>query len=426
MRSRLTHSLEVQQTGRFIVQTLYALLQEQQPDHELMPYERGIESMVEMACLMHDIGNPPFGHFGEAAISGWFADVLPQLPDLQSTALKRELANFEGNAQGIRIISSLQRFNLTYAQAACVLKYTRMATEARPAAAHPRAYVQKKPGFYVAELDYVQALRGHLNMAEGARHPLTYLMEAADDISYCLADMEDGVDKGILSYSQLAEHLHAQFVRDCAEADVDPEGRHFSGYSFSDVLQRSQHAANEEPIHKAHEFFVRLRVGFIHQLVTHAAQGFIDNYAGVLAGSLDRALLEDGSACHVLIKTLKQVAVEYIFSVPEVETLELQGYQIIRGLLDHYRPLLQLSGAQFDQLTRGEGRKLLLHSRLFKRLPGKHVKAYLLLREQLPEGFVADATSWELYCRCRLIQDMVSGMTDQYALDEFNLLSARD
>ncbi|MGX5914729.1 dGTPase [Aliidiomarina sp. Khilg15.8] len=425
VRSRLTHSLEVQQTGRFIVQTLFAKLREQDAGHELAPYEREVESMVEMACLMHDIGNPPFGHFGEAAISGWFADFLPQLPALESTALRRELANFEGNAQGIRIISSLQRLNLTYAQAACVLKYTRMGTEARPAAAHPRAYLQKKPGFYVAELDYVRAMREHLHMAEGARHPLTYLMEAADDISYCLADMEDGVDKGILSYTQLAEHLQAQFVADCAEAGVDVHGQHFSGYSFSEVMQRAQDAAAAEPINKAHEFFVRLRVGFIHQLVDHAAQAFVDNYAEVVAGSLDRALLEDKSACHLLIKTLKQVAVEYIFSVPEVETLELQGYQIIRGLLDHYQPLLQLSGEDFDRLTRGEGRKLLVHSRLFKRLPGKHVKAYLLQRTQPPQDFVVDAASWELYCRCRLVQDMVSGMTDQYALDEFNLLSAR-
>jgi dGTPase len=425
VRSRLTHSLEVQQTGRFIVQTLFARLREVNPAHELVPYEREIESMVEMACLMHDIGNPPFGHFGEAAISGWFADALQDLPGLRSSALRRELANFEGNAQGIRIISSLQRLNLTYAQAACVLKYTRMATEARPAAAHPRAYLQKKPGFYVAELDYVRAMCASLNMAEGARHPLTYLMEAADDISYCLADMEDGVDKGILNTAQLAQHLQHQFERECAAADVDVEGPHFSGSSFAAVIQRAQDAAKAEPINIAHEFFVRLRVGLIHQLVDHAAQAFIDNYTAVVEGSLNRALLEDNSACHVLIKTLKQVAIEFIFSVPEVETLELQGYQIIRGLLDHYRPLLQLSGDDFERLTQGDGRRLLLHSRLFKRLPGKHVKAYTLLRTAPPADFDTDAESWELYCRCRLLQDMVSGMTDQYALDEFNLLSAR-
>lgn len=425
VRSRLTHSLEVQQTGRFIVQTLCRKLQEQDPGHALLGYERAMESMVEMACLMHDIGNPPFGHFGEAAISRWFAHCLPELDAFSSPELEHELKNFEGNAQAIRLISNLQRLNLTYAQAASVLKYTRLATEQKPDKREPLSYLKKKPGYYASEIDYVEALKEAVNLPDGHRHPLTYLMEAADDISYCLADMEDGVDKKILTYQELSMHLQQEFQTLCEKAGIDVDGAHFAERSFAEVLNTALTAADDERINKKHEFFVKLRVGFIHALVEHAADAFIAQLEPVFEGSLNQALLEDNSACHQLIMTLKNVAVRHIFCVPEVETLELQGYRIITGLLDYYRPLLELSTDEFHQLTQGEGRQFLLESRLYKRLPGKHCRAYLEQIERQPTQVVADAQTWELYCRCRLLQDMVSGMTDQFALDEFNQLGAQ-
>ena len=107
--------------------------------------------------------------------------------------------------------------------------------------------------------------------------------------------------------------------------------------------------------------------------------------------------------------------------MPEVETLELQGYRIITGLLDTYVPLLALTREQFSSLLAGEGRGLLLESRLFNRLPKKHVAAYRKLTAREHD----DPVLWEQYARCRLIQDMVSGMTDQFALDEYQLLQAR-
>ena len=158
----------------------------------------------------------------------------------------------------------------------------------------------------------------------------------------------------------------------------------------------------------------------IHPLVKHAAQAFVDNIEAVYHGNLNRALLEDDSPCHAVIETFKTVAAKSIFSVPEVETLELQGYTIINGLLDHYRPLLMLPMADFDRLCDGERKGLLVESLLFKRLPNKHIKAYHQLREH-PQ---TEAELWEAYCRCRLIQDMVSGMTDQFALEEYQTLSA--
>ncbi|SFX78670.1 dGTPase [Marinospirillum alkaliphilum] len=437
VRSRLTHSLEVQQTGRFITRSVFRLLREQGAAPELLALERVSESLVEMACLLHDIGNPPFGHFGEAALSRWFSEHLHQLPafsrvldDPQQSALRdnlrRELESFEGNAQAIRLMVSLQQLNLTYLQSACVLKYTRCATDPRPAADAAGAlnYLQKKPGYYFSESRFIQELQQALQLQPGHRFALTYLMEAADDIAYCLADIEDSVDKGILTHPQLAELLKAEFAEQFPQ---DPDGLHFNDQSFAGLVDAALQRAKQEPINKDHAFFVWLRVGLIHPLVQHAAGAFVTHLPEVTAGNLNRALLEDASACHAAVKTLKQIGFKHVFNVPEVSTLMLQGYRILTGLLDIYLPLLQLPLADFRKLEQGDGwHAYLLESRLFQRLPGKHLKAYQQLRDsaaQLGAGVLPDDV-WEAYCRCRLLQDMISGMTDQFALEEYQTLAA--
>ncbi|NLW04211.1 MAG: dGTPase [Pseudomonadaceae bacterium] len=438
VRSRLTHSLEVQQTGRFITRTVFQLLRKQkQPEQEVLALERATETLVEMACLMHDIGNPPFGHFGEEIISRWFAEQLPKLAVFKQSLTENtqtqlrnelllELQQFEGNAQAIRLVFSLQKLNLTYLQSACVLKYTRCATQPKPEASHPLSYLQKKPGFYFSEKKFIEDLWQELDLQPGHRFALSYLMEAADDISYCLADIEDSVDKGILSYTELAKLLKEEFAQQYSQ---DPEGIHFKGSSFNQLVDEALEAARLENYNKDHAFFVRLRVKLVHPLVEHAAQAFVDNLSQVADGSLNKALLEDDSPCHALISTLKQVAFKHVFNVSEVTTLMLQGHRIITGLLDFYLPLLELPRADFSQLVKGErvvGKSLFYEALLADRMPRKHLKAYQLLCASATElgAGKLNADTWELYCRCRLLQDMISGMTDQYALDEYQVLAA--
>lgn len=424
VRSRLTHSLEVQQTGRHIVRTIYKKLGDDANLYGLSTLEREVESLVEMSCLMHDIGNPPFGHFGEAAINHWFSQhldkhVLFSQADnkMLSLQIKQELKSFEGNAQAFRIIFNLLKLNLTYSQAASILKYTRCGLDMRPEKDKPLSYLKKKVGFYYSELDDITLLRDHLEIKPGHRFPLAYLMEAADDISYCLADIEDGVEKGLLNCKQLAEHLKLTFTR-LSNENADPA--FLKGKSFHQAIDYALSRAEKEPINKTHEFFVWLRVQLIHPLVEHAASSFIENIQQVYDGELNRALLEDDSLFHQMISTFKDVAIKYIFSTNEVETKELQGYRIITGLLDTYEPLLLMRTEQFQDMVSGKGTGGLIEARLFKRLPRKHLKAYqqaLLPLEKKP-----DFKLHEFYYRSRLIQDNISGMTDQFALDEFQNL----
>ncbi|CZF85991.1 dGTPase [Grimontia marina] len=430
VRSRLTHSMEVQQVGRFIVHSIYDRLSDREKDaYGLSSLERAIESLVEMACLMHDMGNPPFGHCGEDAINRWFTKHLKQLAPMQqllqdlpvttTEPIIHELCHFDGNAQAIRLVQSLHRFNLTYSQAAAVLKYTRPATERSDEVPSNKSYLTKKVGYYITENSYVNALMDELEIAKYCRHPLSYIMEAADDISYCLADLEDAVEKRILSLETLTEHLKRTF------AELEPDNRPIKGtHCFDALLDNVYREAQNDEISPTHKFFIKLRVEMVHPLVNHASEQFTNNLAAVFSGNLNRALIEDNSQFHALAKTFKQVAINHVFNDPEVENLELQGYKIIGGLLEEYRPLLDLDTDTFQKIVRGEGRKLPVERRLFNKLSRKHVAAYeISLKEEAP---VSNPTLWEFYLRCRLLQDYISGMTDQFAFDEYKILLVSD
>ncbi|WP_395376830.1 dGTPase [Marinicella sp. W31] len=435
VRSRLTHSLEVQQNGRYIVKTLFEKLKGKGLDYGLLGMETAVESLIEMACLMHDIGNPPFGHFGEGAIIGWYQKHTHTIFDKAfseqqyiDVTLKeqmiRDLHSFEGNAQAIRLTYSLQRMNLTYVQSACILKYTRPAWEPRPSSDAQDRYLKKKPGYYLSEQSFLDKMQQALNMQPGSRHPLTYIMEAADDIAYCLADIEDAVDKDILSIARLKELLEKTFKR----IGGDPEAPSFKDIqqnqrSFKNIVDYAYQRSEKESINKAHEFFVWLRVGLIHNLVNHAADRFIDNIEAVYAGQFNGALLEDNSPAHSVVETFKQIGFNHVFNHSEVQTLEIQGYQIITGLLDYYKCLLEMPLAAFESiLPPSHKTPYLLESRLLNRLGNKYIKAY---QEAVAEKTETDPNNhllWELYYRHRLLQDHISGMNDQFAHDEYKLL----
>ncbi len=165
-------------------------------------------------------------------------------------------------------------------------------------------------------------------------------------------------------------------------------------------------------------------MALLHPLVNHAAKRYIEHIEPIYHGDFNQALLEDNSHLHAVTKTLKQVALKHVFSHKEVEKLELQGYRIINGLLDCYKPLLQLNSDDFKRALNGDSR-LLIESRLVKKLSKKHLNSYqhaIDAMQEEPDHFAA----YEFYYRCRLIQDYISGMTDQFAYDEYRSLMVID
>ncbi|ELX8379412.1 dGTPase [Providencia vermicola] len=434
VRSRLTHSLEVQQVGRYISKTVLHELKKKNLLEKYGLEERcdAFESLVEMSCLMHDIGNPPFGHFGEAAIQSWFSQLLapqyqftPESPDpcriaamrltgderldLFRRQLKQDLCSFEGNAQGIRMVHRLLKLNLTYAQVGAILKYTRGAYDLEPIP-EQFDYLMKKPGYYWSELHFINELSQKLDMEKYCRFPLSYIMEAADDISYCIADLDDAAEKGIFTVEQLIDYLQAEW------------GTVKKGDLFDETIMSAFNNISDNHTRRIQQdqFFMYLRVNITSKLARYSAQRFIQNLPEIYAGRFNSALLEDKSPEHRLLKVLKTVAFKHVFSHHEVEELELQGYRIIGGLLDFYRPLLMLDRNDFASLVENNYHKqFFIETRLFHKLSNKHRLSYSEAIEGICATNEVERSILEFYYRARLIQDYISGMTDHYAYEEY-------
>ncbi|MGU5582218.1 dGTPase [Aeromonas hydrophila] len=396
VRSRLTHSLEVQETGRQISRRILAVL----PAGSVC--EGAFINLVEMSCLLHDVGNPPFGHFGEQVMSQWlaqaldglFAEALGNAPSPQWATLRQDLLVFDGNAQSLRLVHSLHELNLTLGQLAALCKYPQ-----QPLHGGQHHGWASKRGIFFSEQPLYRALGQSLGLAPGCRHPLVYIMEAADDISYCIADLEDAVDRRILSLSELQQALR-----------LADDGAYMAGLLA-------------EATASGRGFFPHFRQQLTRDLVELAAHTYVSEHPQILSGAYPQALLHGQAPAARVLDTLKQVARELVFMRPEVEALELEGYAALRGVLSTYACLLALQAAQFERLLAGQGgSELFFARRLFHRLSARHLKAYRLAVASRDPRF-SDGAEQEWYFRVRLLLDYVSGMTDTYALEEFRLLS---
>ena len=425
VRSRLTHSLEVQQTGRYLAKTILEQFQEKSEleSLNLAGIETAFTNLVEMACLLHDVGNPPFGHFGEAAISHWMQNNarpchnkslagMAGHSDLFVQTLLPDLFVFEGNAQGVRIIETLQELNLTWSQMGALLKYTRSPSQPKPVSGSAFYYRQKKPGFYFSEQHLVELMWQHLEVKEGCRFPLVYIMEAADDISYCIADLEDAVDKGIMSLRGLQYFLK----------EVWWEFADSSNDYLPVIIQTAKTRSKDD----SHEFIVRLRTRLVSDLVDYAANRFVQKHQQVFDGTLDEPLIDGGSNQHLALESLKEVAVRHVFNSREKETPELRGYAGLMGLMDIYRPILELSREAFANIVEHDSDEHFIEQRLYHRLSTKYKAAYRRsVADLLKSSYTTEEQNdLEWYYRARLIIDYISGMTDHFVMTEYQSLSA--
>lgn len=433
VRSRLTHSLEVQQVGRYISKTILKEFSNKGLLAKLGIEENteGFISAIEVACLLHDIGNPAFGHFGEEAINLWGNKELKNIfnerfsNEADCPKLIKDLSSFEGNAQALRLLHNLQSLNLTYTQLACLIKYTRGAFESKPDKTDKYAYRKKKPGFYFSEKSLFEDINKALSIQDGCRFPLTYIMEAADDISYCIADVDDAIDKGILT----VEQLHSEIKKAWNNFKKDPKVKSQvveSGYLLK-IADRAYQKYQSENHNKNHAYILTLRTTLVNDLSKYAANRYIENHQKIFDGELDESLLDGNDEYDLATKTFKKLAINNIFNSTEIENLELKGYAVISGLLKIYTPLIELSYEEFKTLiTQNNLKSRPIESRLFHKLSSKHKGRY---KEDTKQSFSKDNPSTkeqmlELYCRTRLIIDYISGMTDQFALEEFQNLTA--
>jgi dGTPase len=388
VRTRLTHSLETSSVGR----SLGTLVGEQTiARHGLEGYEASdFGDICAAACLAHDIGNPPFSHSGEDAIRHWatHADYGKRRVAALRDSKREDFLNFEGNAQGFRILTRLQNrdnrggMQLTCATLAAFTKYPR---ESWPGEDFSNGVSTRKHGFFAEDLplfedvaETVGLIRRHPLQAVWSRHPLAFLVEAADDICYRVIDIEDGFRLGHISFQEAFE-LYWPLVREPSRQEP-----------------RLQRIGGE----KEKVEFLRAKV--INETIQQARDCFLDNEEAILAGRFDDPLLTQIPK-HAELKRLLDLARERIYCAPEVVEIETAGFEVISELLERFIQVL-------DDLA--------LHGP--KAMPKSRMTSLLV-----PEQFIGPdrVPSPDLYTRLLRLTDFVAGMTDSYAVSLYKKMT---
>lgn len=322
VHTRLTHSLEVSVVGRSIGRLVGKKIIEKYPHlKEIHGYQANdFGAIVAAASLAHDIGNPPFGHSGEKAIGEYFSigkgqKYKDQLTDKQW----QDLIDFEGNANGFSVLTSSRpgiegSIRLTYAVLGAFMKYPKESLPKKPTS----NISDKKYGFFQTDKDFFKEVADELGLIPNKsgndigfeRHPLAYLVEAADDICYTIIDFEDGINLGLVSEDYALEYL-IKLVKDTIDT------------------------AKYQTLTTKEDRISYLRALAIGNLINDAVRVFIENEEAILKGEFPYALT-DKSKYKAQIDDIIKLSVKNIYQSREVIEKELSGYQIINNLLDKF------------------------------------------------------------------------------------------
>jgi dGTPase len=349
VHTRLTHSLEVSVVGRSIGRLVGKKILEKYPHlQEIHGYHMNdFGAIVAAASLAHDIGNPPFGHSGEKAIGEYFSigkgqQYKDQLTDKQW----QDLIDFEGNANGFSVLSSSRpgiegSLRLTYAVLGAFMKYPKESLPKKPT----KNISDKKYGFFQSDKDFFKEVATELGMVPNKtgndigfeRHPLAFLVEAADDICYTIIDFEDGINLGLVSEDFALEYL-IKLVKDTIDT------------------------AKYQTLTTKEDRISYLRALAIGNLINDAVRVFVENEESILQGKFHFALT-DKSKYKAQMDDIIKLSVKNIYQSREVIEKELSGYQIINNLLDKF--ITAYNNTYSGQATNYD--KLLM-----KILPAKH------------------------------------------------------
>ncbi|RAJ15033.1 dGTP triphosphohydrolase [Olleya aquimaris] len=322
VHTRLTHSLEVSVVGRSLGRKVGQKVLEKHPHlqkvHGYLPNDFG--AIVASAALAHDIGNPPFGHSGEKAIGEFFKSGKGKL--YKANLLDKEyqdLCDFEGNANGFKIVTQSRAgreggLRLSYATLGAFTKYPKESLPKKPT----KNIADKKYGFFQSEKEAFQDLAKELGLKKTgdgqhisyARHPLAFLVEAADDICYTIIDFEDGINLGLIEEEYALEYL----------------------------INLVRHSINTKKYHQLTNTKDRvsyLRALAINTLINEAVEIFMKNEELILEGKFNISLL-DKSQYEAQINDIIKLSIEKVYQSKEVIDKEIAGYQVLNTLLEIY------------------------------------------------------------------------------------------
>jgi dGTPase len=391
VHNRLTHSLEVSRVGRTLGTAIgQRILNDARYTSELPVADRSpmdFGAIVEAASLAHDIGHPPFGHAGDRAVQHWFehSDVANEVRRAVSKQQFDDLRHFDGNAQGFRRITQLEKnvftggLNLTYSTLAAYIKYP----------IWPGAD-SSKTGFFRSEKEIVEAVSRGVGLIKRkggyCRYPLSFLVEAADDVCYGFLDLEDAVEMNILTLHDVADLLLRSLPAKERKAYQPSKG------------ERSHRVV-----------FARMRGKIFRQAIMSAVKTFFLNYDAIMTGDFEKELLAEAarrgeSAVHVVLEA-KDLAKQQVFLFDHKVSVELGCYAVMARLLDEF----VVAALSFAKAFRNDKSKPILDS--------KSEMLLAMLGDNRPRrGNAPNGDAWTAYQCVRRNIDFISGMTDDFAI----------
>ena len=350
VHTRLTHSIEVSVVGRSLGRAVGKHVLTKYPHLRELGYQTNdFGAIIAAAAVAHDIGNPPFGHSGEKAIGEFFQFKKgTAIKHLLTEAEYADLCSFEGNAHGFRILNETRLgaeggLRLTYATLGAFTKYPKESLPVRPT----DRIADKKYGFFQGDKNFFKEVAETLGLKSNsvngelryARHPLAFLVEAADDICYTIIDFEDGINLGLISEDVALEYL---------------------GGIISDKINTHKYSK----LQTKEERIAYLRAVAIGALIQDATDIFLQNEDAILAGEFHQSLLYDSKYRHQITDVI-DCSVERIYQSDEVVEKEVSGYVVLQHLLDIFFTAI---------INQENGRETSFDKLLLKKLPEKYRK----------------------------------------------------
>ena len=399
IRTRLTHSLEVSSFGKSLGQNIGENIIAYKRDSEFTPQmKEDICNILQCAGLIHDIGNPPFGHFGETIIREWFENNLPVMKykgqpvsDILTPQMREDFYHFEGNAQALRLVSKLHflvdenGMNLTYALLNTIVKYPISSLGIDTTTGNIK---DKKMGYYYADEELFEEIQKATG-TNGKRHPLTFILEASDDIAYKTADIEDAFVKGYISYKKLMEELE---VLD----RENPDAKFLPAQKLRERYERGVERGVENPEEFAVKNWIVRVQGF---LITCATYGFTSNYKAIMEGTYPYDLFH-GTFAEKLMDLLGDLAYREVFTSDDIYKMEMTESTILTFLMDRFVK----AAVKYDTDQKMDS----IDCRMIALISDNYKNAYHY-------HAVGKSEVEKLYLRLLLVTDYICGMTDSYA-----------
>ena len=398
VRTRLTHSLEVSAIGKKLGEYVFRKLKEGRVDHWFESHtEKDFSDVLLCAGLVHDIGNPPFGHFGEYAIREWFQNHLHELhvggipvKNVLSKWQTDDLMHFEGNAQSLRLLSKTpylgryHGFNLSYKILGSIMKY--------PVSSHElHNSIYRKNGYHYSEKALFAGLDHEMGL-NGSRHPLSFLLEAADDIAYRTSDLEDAMVKKVITFQQIHDIFRNLKVQNqYYDTDSYSVMAKLSAY-YRDELSRNGRNPELTAVQRWSQFVQNI-------MIEEAGESFVRHYSQLMDGTFAGDLF-DGTFSGYLIEAISGLCEKHIYTSSLKTKTELFGRRVIHSLLDQFMPAALLYDTD-ENMSFIERRTMDTVSGFYKSM--YHAQALTASPED------------KLYLRILMITDFISGMTDNYA-----------